>query len=406
MMGGRMFLIFLCMAFAPHGLVRGNHGADVIAGEEPLLIESSGDVVPEGLDGDPFLGGSPVEAVPIDLPEAAELVTGPPAAAMNAASSERAYVTFDVLLLERDNAAINQPLVTEGPLSAGPGGVVLTTRSLVPATAPGVRLFVGRHGCDTVGWELGYWGCYGFYGDTRADLSVGSPARGGLAVPGQLGDTVAGWDRARTIRAGWSSSLNVTELNLLATDFSRLCEPCSPWPARRCPSEVETDLIGGLFWAGLAETESLQVTTGTVAPTAYRVATSSNLFGGQIGVRRRRTWDRFAVEGWLKAGLGGAWLAQSAAPITSSRAPGTVYRPAREAEDTGMGFLSSMNASFAYRLSDSWGVRLGYNLAWLNGVALAGSQFDFDAGQAAGTGVRGAGGVFLHGTNVGLEGRW
>lgn len=416
---GRPILHLLCLMFAASGLARGDDDAalpsTVVAGDVPLLIEGSGDVVLEDMGdlgdemGGSILDGCPLEAVPIDLPEAAVaagIVTDPLPYPMEGATNERAYVTFDVLFLERDNGVINQPLVTEGPLSAGPGGVVLTTRSLVPATAPGVRLFVGRHGCDTLGWELGYWGCYGFFGDTRADLSVGSPARGGLAVPGPLGTKVAGWDRASTIRAAWSSSLNVTELNLLSSNFSRLCEPCSPWPTRRCASETETDLIGGLFWAGLAEEEALHVTTGTAAPTAYRVATSSNLFGGQIGVRRRRTWDRFMIEGWLKAGLGGAWLAQSADPIVSGLAPGTVVRTARAAEDTGMGFLSSMNLSLGYRFSDAWGMRLGYNLAWLNGLALAGNQFDFGTSPTAGEGVRGAGGLFLHGANVGLEGRW
>lgn len=343
--------------------------------------------------------------VPIELPVAAVAATGMPTPT-RVAPAEREYVTFDVLFLDRDNAAANQPIAVEGPFGPGPGGVVLTTRSLMPTTAPGVRLFVGRHGCDTTGWELGYWGCYGFFGDAVATRPGAAGGPGGLSVPGGLGSTVAGWNQASTIRAAWASNLNVVECNLLATDISAACEPGSRWPQRRCASEIETDLIGGLFWAGLEEQAALDVTYANDAPTAYRVATSSNLFGGQIGVRRRRTWDRFSLESWLKAGLGGAWLAQSAAPITSPLAPGFEYRHGREANDTGMGFLSSMNLSMAYRFSDAWGLRLGYNLAWLSGLALAENQLDFDATASAGTGVQHAGGMFLHGANVGLEGRW
>ena len=99
-------------------------------------------------------------------------------------------------------------------------------------------------------------------------------------------------------------------------------------------------------------------------------------------------------------------LSQSASPITSALAPTVVYRPGRSAADTGMGFLSSMNLSMAYRFSEVWGLRLGYNLAWLSGVALAPNQWDFTDTLASGTGVRGAGGLFLHGANVGLEARW
>ncbi|MFM7243168.1 MAG: hypothetical protein ACKO40_03210 [Planctomycetaceae bacterium] len=376
-----------------------------VLGEDAPVILDGPAVEPAGDDVALLFGSGEPVGIPIDLPMAAtDRIAGP--APMAATLSDRDYVVFDVLFLDRDNAAANQPIAVEGPFGPGPGGVVLTTRSLMPTTAPGVRLFVGRHGCDSTGWELGYWGCYGFFGDAVARRPGAAGAPGGLSVPGGLGTTVPGWNQVSAIRTAWSSNLNVVECNLLDTDISAACEPGSPWPQRRCASETETDLIGGLFWAGLEEQAALDVTYGNDAPTPYRVATSSNLFGGQLGVRRRRTWDRFSLEGWLKAGLGGAWLAQSAAPITSPLAPGVDYRHAREANDTGMGFLSSMNLTMAYRFSDAWGMRLGYNLAWLSGLALAENQFDFDATASAGTGVQHAGGMFLHGANVGLEGRW
>jgi hypothetical protein len=217
-----------------------------------------------------------------------------------------------------------------------------------------------------------------------------------LAVPGG----VPGWDAVSDVRATWSSTLNVAELNLLASEFTSGCEPCSPWPQRRCRHDTVVDWIGGLFWAGLDEQAALQVSPFVGQPsTSYRVATSSNLFGGQLGVRGRRTWDRFSLEGSLKAGLGGAWLTQSSPPIGG-------FRPGRSAADTGLGFLSTMNGTMAYRFTDVWALRLGYNLAWLSGVALAPNQWDFTDTVASGTGVRGAGGLFLHGANLGLEARW
>lgn len=313
----------------------------------------------------------------------------------------RDYVVFDVLFLDRDNATNNQPILVDGQTGLSPGGTIFTTRSLVPTTGPGVRLFVGRHGCDTTGWEVGYWGVYGWFGDVQADVPRG------LAVPGDIGRAVPGWDAASSARATWSSTLNVAEWNLLASEFTSRCEPGSRWPQRRCGSEAEVDWIGGLFWAGLEEQASLQVTSFVGEPTtAYRVATSSNLFGGQLGVRGRRTWDRFSLEGSLKAGLGGAWLSQSSAPIRSPVVPNYDYRPGRSSVDTGMGFLSTLNLAMAYRFNDVWGLRLGYNLAWLSGVALAPNQWDFTDTRTSGTGVRGAGGMFLNGANLGLEARW
>lgn len=318
------------------------------------------------------------------------------------AATPREYVTFDVLFLDRDNATNNQPIVVDGTAGLNPGGTVMTTRHLTPTTGPGVRLFVGRHGGDTIGWELGYWGVYGWYGDALASTNRA------LAVPGDLGRAVPGWDAAASVRATWSSTLNVAEANLLASEFTSGCEPCSPWPQRRCRHDTVVDWIGGLFWAGLDEQAALQVSPFAGQPsTSYRVATSSNLFGGQLGVRGRRTWDRFSLDGSLKAGLGGAWLTQSSPPIVSSLVPPIVeYRHGRSAEETGLGFLSTMNLTMAYRFTDVWGLRLGYNLAWLSGVALAPNQWDFTDTAASGTGVQGAGGLFLHGANLGLEARW
>jgi hypothetical protein len=379
---------------------------------EPIVIGGSFDdevVLDETIIAGTIPGGALVDSPVMADDTALEGVVGAPAGGGGCGHAGRCgcggvpreYVVFDVLFLDRDNATNNQTILVDGTAGSNPGGTVFTTRSMVPTTAPGVRMFVGRHGGNTTGWEMGYWGVYGWYGDARASTNRS------LAIPGDIGLAVPGWDSASNVRATWSSSLNVVELNLLASEFTSGCEPCSRWPQRRCRHETEVDWIGGLFWAGLEEQAALQVAPfAGELPTSYRVATSSNLFGGQLGLRGRRTWDRFSLEGWLKAGLGGAWLSQSAPPITSSLAPGAHYRPGRSADDTGMGFLSSMNMSMAYRFSEVWGLRLGYNVAWLSGVALAANQWDFTDTQASGTGVRGAGGLFLHGATLGLEARW
>jgi hypothetical protein len=42
-----------------------------------------------------------------------------------------------------------------------------------------------------------------------------------------------------------------------------------------------------------------------------------------------------------------------------------------------MGMIADMNLSAIYRFNEVWGLRVGYNLLWLTGVALAPDQFDF-----------------------------
>jgi hypothetical protein len=139
-------------------------------------------------------------------------------------------------------------------------------------------------------------------------------------------------------------------------------------------------------------------------PANYTVRTSTNYFGPQIGMRGRREWCRWAVEGWWKTALCGTSAYQSADPIA-----GTISgpeRPAVSARDSGLGFIGSLNGTLIYRLTDHWGLRAGYNVYWLTSAALAPSQWDFNTAAGAGTGINDNGGLFLHGANLGTEYRW
>ncbi len=308
---------------------------------------------------------------------------------------------FDLLFLGRDNGTNGQPLVLDGPLGPNPGSTVFTTQGMVFETTPGMRLFHTRRDCDGDGWEIGYWGLFGMDGDHRADLPDG------LAVPGDLGLAVPGWQTANSIQAGYTSAVNVAELNFFLADgwSTTTCNPRNP--CHKVHRTTTVDWIGGVFWAGVDETAFLRVTTDpTVPTTAYRVAASSNMVGAQTGVRARRQWDVWALEGFLKVGLGGSWLHQSTSPITTGLVPDFEYRRGREAQTTNTGFLSSMNVTAVRSLGEHWSLRAGYNLAWLSGLALAPNQFDFTDTTSSGTGINGAGSMFLFGASLGLERAW
>lgn len=76
--------------------------------------------------------------------------------------------------------------------------------------------------------------------------------------------------------------------------------------------------------------------------------------------------------------------------------------------------IGDINASLIYRLSETWGLRVGYNLIWLSGVALAPNQFNMGTTPSSGTSgeflgsttLNGGSSVFLQGANLGLEARW
>jgi hypothetical protein len=314
------------------------------------------------------------------------------------ASGGTPFLVVDSVFLQRDNATNNQPIAVH-PVRGG-ANTVLTSRRLRYDTAPGVRLLYGARGKDGLGWEAGYLGVYGMF----ADADVVDP--NGISVPGALGSNVPGFGSAQRLRPKYFSTLNVAEVNALLSESSRHGDLSARLPWDRCPHERTTDLIGGFFWAGLGESASLGITPPGAASTAYSVATTSNLFGAQLGMRRRTEWERFALEGTFKAGVAGSFLSASADAITTPLVPGNVYRGSRSLRTTSAGLLSTITITAIYRLNDTWGLRAGYDMAWLSGLALAPNQWDFTDTPTSGTTLYGAGGLFLQGASLGLESRW
>lgn len=296
------------------------------------------------------------------------------------------YALFDVLGLQRNNGAAQRPLVND----AVAGVPVLSSGDLAATMGVGTRLFVGTRSYDCWGCEAGYCGVYGM---TAINEVFGN---GNLAIAGPLSQQVLPFSDADTVRTTWVSSINSAEFNAF----------CS-----RVAGTSFVDFLGGFRYLSLEERATMAFTfaqTPGAGPqtSEYTAQTSNNLFGGQIGVRARRSWSLWAVEGWAKAGAFGNVEGQSQAPIVDPTGVITVVRPARSSLASEVAFVGDLNATLVYRLTPVWGVRFGYNLIWVDGVALAPNQWDFSTNANAGTTLAGGGEVFLHGANVGLEARW
>jgi hypothetical protein len=69
-------------------------------------------------------------------------------------------------------------------------------------------------------------------------------------------------------------------------------------------------------------------------------------------------------------------------------------------------FVGDLNLTAIYQINSVWGARLGYNVIFIEGVALAPDQLDFTNTPSSGSGIDTDGSVFLHGINAGLEARW
>lgn len=303
---------------------------------------------------------------------------------------------FDVVFLQRDNQATDQILAAIG------ADAILTTGGPQYTIQPGIRLFRGHVDDCGRGWELGYLGIWNMVADRSArgadDINAADP----LAL------LVDGFNDRSRAEVRYVSTLNTAEANLLL----RSCQGasrCSPYPWERCGNyrQGTLDWLAGFRWAGLEERAGLWFSGGDYpGPSTYDVRSTTNFFGLQVGGRGRMEWDRWTFDGWAKTALAGVAMSQSAGAIGSAFVPDPPIRPARAATEGGVGFIGDISLNAAYRVSDAWKLRAGYNFLWLTGVALAANQFDFGATADSGSGLNGGAGVFFHGASLGLEAGW
>ena len=73
--------------------------------------------------------------------------------------------------------------------------------------------------------------------------------------------------------------------------------------------------------------------------------------------------------------------------------------------DNNTAFLGEIGLVGVYQLTDTIALRAGYQLMWLDGVALASEQVQA-SNFATGTGADVHGDVFFHGALLGVEAQW
>jgi hypothetical protein len=298
------------------------------------------------------------------------------------------YALAEALFWGRDNQAANVPLVT----AVGSGVPLISAGDPQFPVAAGVRAFYGERNPNECGWELGYFGVYGM---SASRIATATPPQY-LQMPGPIGNDLTADGESALVK--YNSVINSAEANVFRT---------SNYWRDYTESWLTLDWLAGFRYVGVEEQASINTTccintTDTLVP--YSVRTRNNMFGGQIGSRARWTWERWAVEGWAKAGILGNSQKQIQDPLIDYT--GFQQRGALSATGTDVGFIGDINLSVIYRLTDVWGIRAGYNTVWINGLALAPNQFDFTNTSVSGTGLNSGDGIFLNGANLGLEARW
>lgn len=316
---------------------------------------------------------------------------------------ERSYAVVDALFLQRNNATFKRPLIVD---TAQPATPLIDTGDLTSTIGTGARVLYGNYGEEDVGWEVGYLGVFGMQANRLA-----TSATGDLASAYPSFSTAAGFRDGSVSTATTSTTLNSLECNLVLHEYDGGFNRRSPRPWQRCDGYDggHVDWLAGFRWAGVDDSALLSLRSTNPTPvSSYGVTSTSNLFAGQVGIRGRMAFERWATEGFMKVGIAGTTLSQTQTMADGFADPPAPLRQPRSGDVAGMGMIAEMNWSAIYRIDDVWGFRVGYNLMSLTGLALAPDQWVFSPSTAAavGTGVNGTGSLFLCGGSLGLEARW
>jgi hypothetical protein len=294
------------------------------------------------------------------------------------------YIVVEGLILGRDNQSGDQPLV----IDLNTDEELLDSGDLDFDWAGGVRAYYGRRVCGCLSLELGY---LGVFDNSAAD---GVALDDSLMLPDDLGLQVNNFFGADTVNVRYASDLHSFEANAVCC-----CCGCN---CAGVPRSIEW--LTGFRYLNFDETFGISSFDDAEGTTLYEVETDNHLYGGQVGSRYRACHGRWSWEATGKAGLFANDMEQTQDPIVDF--PNFVFRDGQRGSDTDVAFVGDLNLTAIYQLNQVWGARLGYNLIWLEGVALAADQVDFTNTPDSGSDLRDGGGVFLHGVSTGVEARW
>ncbi len=290
------------------------------------------------------------------------------------------------------------------------------------ADSTGIEATFGLHLCNCRAVEFSYFGL--FRNGASVSFDKTDPNMVVTFPTGPVGNVFLNMDHVQT---DYTSYLNSFEV-----DFPCCCGCCGCCEEPKCGgcgeatcgeatcSEASCSKRGrdatvcrSVEWfAGFRYIEigtDLNITAASfpapfVETGAYTIHTTNRLFGGQVGGRVRRTVNHFGFELTGKAGIYGNDADQNQSVIDFPNFP---LRPATSVQANNVAFEGEFNLSGIFRINDVWSVKAGYSVMWIEGLALAPDQLDFNfAVNPSGNTLTSDGGMFIHGANIGLEARW
>jgi hypothetical protein len=268
----------------------------------------------------------------------------------------------------------------------------------------GVRALFGVRLCGCRAVEFGYFGL--FNSDASIDY-VGPNPNVDVTLPGPLGQASNVFHDGVRVHVDYVSRLHGAEVNFPCCCCWQCEDECGgSGQPQDGPRAGSTEWFAGFRYLSLREDLRIsgeKPVLGAVETGYYDTASRNDLFGAQLGGRIRRCYGQFSWEATAKAGIFGNQAGQEQVFIDYPDFP---LRPNTSSNGCSVALVGELNLTAIYQLNETWGLRLGYNLIWIEGVALAPDQLDFSFTPTSGTGLNRNDGFFMHGVNVGVEGRW
>ncbi len=319
------------------------------------------------------------------------------------------YGEAEALFLERVPLYQNRPIVVD----PNTGATFLSTSDFDSGIDPGFRAMFGVRLCNGLAVEFSYFRLSqsGFTLTEKPDDTSYLIFSNNFA-----GNVFVNMDR---VQADYSSCVNSFELN-----FPCCCRCCTRCDCGDCGGTTSSECgcaragcgnvrcssiewFAGVRYLDIGNDLNIAVERreyGGVEDGSYNVQAGNHLIGGQLGARLRRTVNRF---GWELTGKAGVYSNNADQTQTVIDFPNFPLRPTTSAQGCNTAFVGEINLSGIYRLTDVWSAKAGYNAIWIEGLAMAPDQLDFNfATSPSGNQLHSSGGLLLHGVNIGLEARW
>lgn len=318
---------------------------------------------------------------------------------------------FDYVYMARSGGVRGVGLVSDGPRDVDPPVLLLSSNDVHLDPSSGFKATFARMVGAGANIEFTYMGTLNWNGyrevTSNADLlyhvfsDFGNnppPQAGPPIVRGGFTDT----DSAERAFVGWSSSLNTFELDFRKRWTTANCRVHASWLVGARFLEVVEDLEHGTRVNYPDPNGGIVPITGSMD---YGIHTTNSLTGAQLGGDMWATLVpgvRIGTE--YKAALFGNRATQRTR-IRADQLPGTIIEEANSAQ---VAYLIEMNLIGLYRLNDHLTLRGGYQLMFIDGLALAPENFNTTPPFAPGRvpGIIDDGSIFLNGVTAGIEYLW